>query len=818
MSLNIQNKIEAIRNQTQQYGNTRQKVADVLTDLNKEKIEKSDITDITREVVGLVQTSNGWYPVYEEPEVTLTDGSKATVRRITDYKGGVGAIPAFLAENIGKYYAKAGGFTIDVNLATNYKGIKGSDGTGAAIATWTAQSYTGLVQVVKDDKIWELPSGQTATASDVPGTSNKWIKKIGGSVAATFDPNNDTDGQGGKQIYEWFFGIDGNIELGTTTSVARSNMDTTYSANKTITYWMYQYIPPFSKSILSEFQINVESAADIYIKRYKKSGSGSSAILTFQDQKIYTVAAGMNTINILTQPDKSGEVNNLWKWESDDVIALYCSGGLKYTTETSYLNGLWGYSAIPSNTTGNFTVSQLTAAPGGILLSLKFTELVSAPIPGKVVDQVNTSNALDPELIPNVAAVIDYVDLNSSKTYKLTDIILVPSFGQSLAGGTDGGSSTFSAPIDIAFTTGNVNSNVQDMNGGFIEAFKEAANRNNFKLPTGFKFMSSVAYLGGTCITDLSKGTATYNSLISQVQTAKNTANSLGKTFSVPAFCWTQGEEDYRAGGSNGANYGTGKYIPTEYATKLSKLIDDLNADIKAITGQKEDVLCIMYQVASHNPYGRYPRIAIEQLKAAIYDKRISLAKTMYDIEYNSADNVHAPNKTYRNMGNYYGIALFDAVVKKERRMPIYPIKSQRVGNVVYIQFHVPVKPLVFDEVWVSPLADGKKGFNLITVTNEFTTSATIATASTTITNVELISADTVKITMSGVPATGTRLTYGVNGQGWDIINGNTSNGTRRSGRTEGARGNLRDSQTYFNPVSNYFNLYNWAPIFEIII
>lgn len=132
MSLNIQNKIEEIRNQTQQNGNTRGKVADLLTEINNEKIDKNDITDVTREVVALVQTANGWYPIFEELEVTLNDGTKATVRKVTDYKGGVGSIPSFLAVNIGKYYAKNGGFTTDVNLATNYKGQDGTDGEGYA--------------------------------------------------------------------------------------------------------------------------------------------------------------------------------------------------------------------------------------------------------------------------------------------------------------------------------------------------------------------------------------------------------------------------------------------------------------------------------------------------------------------------------------------------------------------------------------------------------------------------------------------------------------------------------------------------------------
>ncbi|WP_223560194.1 sialate O-acetylesterase [Chryseobacterium lathyri] len=638
------------------------------------------------------------------------------------------------------------------------------------------------------------------------------VELPGVEVASIFDPLNGEDAQGAKQITDWLYGSE-TTEFGSTTALTRADMNTFGSSNSVVVYWLTSYTVPYANCILSEFQMNVVNPADIYIKRYKKSGTGPNFTLTFQDEKIYTLSAGLNTINILTTPDKGGNINNSWKWNSDDVIALFCTGGLKYSTNASPFNGLYGYATVLGNTSANFTISQLTFAAGGILMSLKFIELISVAGDGQVVPEIKVENE---ELIPNVKAVMDYIGNSGIK--KLTDIILVPSFGQSLAGGTDGGTSTFPSTTAVpeAFNINGANHIVQDMNGGYVETFIEMAKQNNYALPTGFMFMTSVSFLGGTCITDLSKGTTTYNSLLSQVQTAKNTAASLGKTFSVPAFCWTQGEEDYRAG-DNAGDYGSGKYIPTEYASKLIKLIDDLNTDIKAITGQKNDVKCIMYQVASHNPYTRYPRIAIEQLNAAIKDKRIFLAKTMYDVEYNAADNVHAPNKTYRNMGNHYGIALFDAIVKNEHRLPIYPVKNTRVGNSMYIQFHVPVKPLMFDDVWVTPQTDGNKGFNLVNVNNEYSTTATIASSATMITAVNIVSADTVKIDFSGPPAAGTRLTYGVNGSGWNIINGSRT-GTRKSGRTEGARGNLRDSQTFFNPVMNYFNLYNWGPIFEIIL
>ena len=71
-----------------------------------------------------------------------------------------------------------------------------------------------------------------------------------------------------------------------------------------------------------------------------------------------------------------------------------------------------------------------------------------------------------------------------------------------------------------------------------------------------------------------------------------------------------------RAGGS-ADNYGIQHFDPYTYKDRLRKLIDDLNTDIKAITGQTTDVLCISYQVASHTTYCRYPRIALQQQELA---------------------------------------------------------------------------------------------------------------------------------------------------------------------------------------------------------
>ena len=197
------------------------------------------------------------------------------------------------------------------------------------------------------------------------------------------------------------------------------------------------------------------------------------------------------------------------------------------------------------------------------------------------------------------------------------------------------------------------------------------------------------------------------------------------------------------------------------------------------------------------------------------------LSKVMYDLNYQS-DLVHAPAGSYRNMGNMYGLACFTKCVLKEDFEWVHPTKFDLDGNVLYIDFEVPVKPLKFDTTLITQLEDNNYGFNIYEVSSETSTSSTtqyIKEATTKITSVELVGNTKVKITMSRTPVAGERLTYGVNGLGWQVIGGQamTAYPDRGSGHVNGARGCLRDS----NPIKNNNNgvtlpdLYNWCVVFE---
>jgi Carbohydrate esterase, sialic acid-specific acetylesterase len=84
--------------------------------------------------------------------------------------------------------------------------------------------------------------------------------------------------------------------------------------------------------------------------------------------------------------------------------------------------------------------------------------------------------------------------------------------------------------------------------------------------------IGSAAGRGATSITGLSKGTAPYARLISQV--AAGHALSVGH-YSVPAIIWMQGESD--AGNPN-------------YAAQLQQLFTDLDADVRETAGQAQTV------------------------------------------------------------------------------------------------------------------------------------------------------------------------------------------------------------------------------------
>jgi len=284
-------------------------------------------------------------------------------------------------------------------------------------------------------------------------------------------------------------------------------------------------------------------------------------------------------------------------------------------------------------------------------------------------------------------------------------------------------------------------------------------------------------------IAQLSKGTTNYQRFIDGITNGKALANAAGKSYNHPAVFWMQGE----------ANAGGDK---TTYKNALIKLKADINADVKAITGQKNDVIFLNYQMASQNwNIGSAPTInlALLELTQGTGTPGFYQGPPLYPYTH-STDQLHLVGSSYAMVGALAGYIMKRIVVDGIEWKPISVTDYTMDANMLNLRFYTPVSPLVIDTTLVTD--PGNYGFKLYDLSNN----------EITIISVSHPRPNTIKI-ISPVPVVaGMRLTYGLNGT------------TGKSGPTAGARGCLRDSQgttLKYQPAGLNYPLHNWCPMFE---
>ncbi len=162
-------------------------------------------------------------------------------------------------------------------------------------------------------------------------------------------------------------------------------------------------------------------------------------------------------------------------------------------------------------------------------------------------------------------------------------------------------------------------------------------------------------------------------------------ARAAGKSFGVGAVFLTHGETD--TGNAN-------------YEEELFKLWTDYDADLRAITGQKETALMVTSQ---HNRLGDYSPSTIAQWKAGVdHPEAVVCAGPKYQYPY-SPDALHLSNLGYRMLGEKYGQVYYERVVMGRKWRPLEPVRATRKGTEVTIRFHVPKGPLVWDATLGEP-------------------------------------------------------------------------------------------------------------------
>ena len=400
---------------------------------------------------------------------------------------------------------------------------------------------------------------------------------------------------------------------------------------------------------------------------------------------------------------------------------------------------------------------------------------------------------------------------DAAKKPPLTDWNYLPSYGQSLSVGwtaqpivttaqNNEGQLMFKGGVR-AYETGNDRSELVPLEEGVNGPRGEtpvggAACRFAQLLKAQFpkaklQFICSANGVGGISISGLVKGSGPYTRILDDLKAGRELAKKEKKTFSMPAFIWTQGETDHQ-----------NKQEKDWYKERMKQVIKDINADAKAITGQSNDVLCFGYQVGSHLNYFKqnptdYPKIALAELELALEkDSSYIMTTPMYHFDY--SDGVHLTAPMSRLYGEYVGYVMKRVLVDGVSWKPVHPVrhKVKKAGGewIVDVQFYAPVLPMVLDTQTVSD--PGNYGFSLVTEEGD----------ALPIKSVKLLGKNIVRLVTTINPGK-SNLRYGM-----------TINEHRPSGPKTGPRGCLRDSQgdqVKAKILNKVYRMDNWSPFFD---
>lgn len=288
-------------------------------------------------------------------------------------------------------------------------------------------------------------------------------------------------------------------------------------------------------------------------------------------------------------------------------------------------------------------------------------------------------------------------------------------------------------------------------------------------------FASTVGH-GGYAITQLTKGTAWYTTMLDHVAKAK-TLNS-SESFGVQVVGWLQGETDQ--------DKSTAYQV---YLEALRKLQADMKTSIASITGQDVNIPFITYQCSYKAATSK--NIPLAQLALAQEKKDFFLSCPTYRVPY-FTDNTHLTNVGYKLIGAYFGRAYKQYVIDHKIPDFINPKFAKVLGNKVEVVFDVPKEPLVIDAT------------NLASTTNSGFKVLDNLGAEIAISNVSA-SANKVTITLSTTPTQPVTVRYALDYLGTGLL------------ISSGASGNLRDSTTETVNISGTdYGLFHVCPHFEM--
>lgn len=388
--------------------------------------------------------------------------------------------------------------------------------------------------------------------------------------------------------------------------------------------------------------------------------------------------------------------------------------------------------------------------------------------------------------------------IEENNTFKIydSDVLICPIYGQSLA---VGGEAYPAITKEIKYKGLQVDENINDvpintsstvekayygLQEGLISSYCNTHNLNYKQLAT--KICSFCYGMGSTSILKFIKGEELYESFLSKIQLAYDSAKEKGNNIvKVPAVVYVQGEADL---------------VPHthEYKELLAQLQVDLNTDIKAITNQEEDIPIVLYQTNQLNIGGLDDRfnsfkstVPTSQMQLIRDNNMFVAAAPFYWMDYYN-ENIHITGYWQKVAGYFYGNAILNYIEGRFSK-GVVPLGISVSENDIVIKYNVPSLPLVVDTETVTKVGDNL-GYNVIK-----------SDKTDILVSVEVYR-EQVILHCSESPI-GCRVRYGINGS----IN--------KAGWKEGPRGNIRDSSIIPMDVNGQnFIAHNWAYMFDELV
>jgi lysophospholipase L1-like esterase len=231
-----------------------------------------------------------------------------------------------------------------------------------------------------------------------------------------------------------------------------------------------------------------------------------------------------------------------------------------------------------------------------------------------------------------------------------------------------------------------------------------------------------------------------YTAAMIETRAITRLAKAAGKSYGVGAIIVTHGEAD--AGNPN-------------YEKELRQLWADYNADLPAITGQKQKIQMI---VSQQNSCADRSASTLAQWRIG-EDYPADMVCSGPKYQYASSDGVHLTAEGYRLLGEKYGEVYYLRVILGQDWQPLQPSRLDREGKLITVHYHVPAPPLIWETGFATPHASVEewkqgKGF-------EVTTSGGIKVAIAS----AAISGDTVVLTCASDPGPVARVSYALLGE-----------------------------------------------------